>query len=61
MGGREENKNNNKTEKKREERKKKARGEEKTVRLACFFLLYHLFSVSRGGPQLLRHMEHKKT
>lgn len=48
----------NRKEKRRE--KKKARGEEKTVRLACFFLLYHLFSVSRGGPQLLRHMEHKK-
>lgn len=58
MGGREENKNNNKTEKKREEKKG---GKEKTVRLACFFLLYHLFSVSRGGSQLLRHMEHKKT
>lgn len=58
MGGKEENKNNSKTEKKREEKKG---GKEKTVRLACFFLLYHLFSVSRGGPQLLRHMEHKKT
>lgn len=59
IGGREENKNNNKTEKKIE--KKKGGGKEKTARLACFFLLYHLFSVSRGGPQLLRHMEHKKT
>lgn len=44
----------------RKEKEKKRGGEEKTVRLACFFLLYHLFSVSRGGPQLLRHMEHKK-
>lgn len=45
----------------KEKREKKRGGRKKTVRLACFFLLYHLFSVSRGGPQLLRHMEHKKT
>lgn len=60
VGGREENKNNNKTEKKKKSGGGRGEGK-KPVRLACFFLLHHLFSVSRGGPQLLRHMEHKKT
>lgn len=49
-------------QKQQQNRKEKKRWRERKnpVRLACFFLLYHLFSVSRGGPQLLRHMEHQK-